>query len=111
MKLNYKVIGKRIRVCRLNRNISQEQLAFQINSSAAYVCNIEKGIKKPSLQKLVEIAEILGVTVNDFLYNSSEASAFKDDYELHDILSEYTPENQKLLINSLISIIKASQMK
>ncbi len=111
MKLNYKVIGKRIRVCRVNKCITQEQLAFQIKTSAAYISNIERGIKKPSLQKLVQIAEVLGVTVNDFLYNSSEAMLFNDNFELTEMLSEYTPEKQQLLINSLITIIKAIRMK
>lgn len=111
MKLNYKVIGKRIRICRMNKKITQEQLAFQINTSAAYVSNIERGTKKPSLQKLVQIAEILGVTVNDFLYNSTEASVLNANFELSEILSEYTPENQQLLIKCLTTIIKAIRVK
>ena len=111
MKLNYNAIGKRIRVCRISKNITQEQLAYQINSSAAYVSNIERGIKKPSLQKLVQIAEILGVTVNDFLYNSTEAATLSSSFELAEILSEYTPEKQQLLIRSLTTIIKEIRMK
>lgn len=111
MKLNYKVVGKRIRICRMNKNITQEQLAFQVNTSAAYISNIERGIKKPSLQKLVQIAEVLGVTVNDFIYNSTEAVILSDNFELTEMLSEYTPESQRLLIKSLITIIKAIRMK
>ncbi len=111
MKLNYVAIGKRIRICRTSQNITQEQLAFQINTSPAYISNIERGVKKPSLQKLVQIAEILGVTVNDFLYNSTEVSIFNESFELSEILSEYTLEDQQLLLHSLTTIIKAIRLK
>lgn len=66
--IDYIVIGSRIRQYRQERGITQEDLAFQINSSTAYISNIERGIKKPSLEKLVVIAEVLHVTVNDFIY-------------------------------------------
>lgn len=71
MEINYLLIGKRIRRFRLSKNITQEELAFQIGTSAAYISNIEHGKKKVSLQKLCEISEIWGVTVNDLLYSYS----------------------------------------
>ncbi|WP_049945238.1 helix-turn-helix domain-containing protein [Butyrivibrio sp. AC2005] len=107
MKINYKVVGKRIKTLRISRNITQEQIAYQINSSPSYISNIERGIKKPSLEKLVEIAEVLGVTVNDFIYNASEPYVIYESHELSDIISECTPDSQRMLLGSLTSIIKA----
>ena len=60
MELDYKQIGKRIRRYRLARNITQEEMAFQVGTSAAYISNIEQGKKKASLKKLCEISEFLG---------------------------------------------------
>ena len=107
MKINYKIIGKRIKTFRTGKNVTQEQLAYQINSSPSYISNIERGIKKPSLQKLVEIAEVLGVTVNDFIYNTSEPYVIYESHELSEIISECTPDSQRMLLGSLTSIIKA----
>lgn len=107
MKINYKTIGKRIRILRSEKNITQEQLAYQINSSPSYICNIERGAKKPSLQKLVEISEVLGVTVNDFIYNTSEPYVIYESRELSDIISECPPDNQKMLLRSITAMIKA----
>ena len=107
MKINYKTIGKRIRILRSEKNITQEQLAFQINSSPSYICNIERGTKKPSLQKLLEISEVLGVTVNDFIYNTSEPYVIYESRELSDIISECPPDNQKMLLRSITAMIKA----
>ena len=68
--IDYYIVGSRIRQYRIERNITQEELAFQVDTSAAYISNIERGIKKPSLQKLSEIAEVLQVTVNDLIYSN-----------------------------------------
>ena len=69
--IDYMEIGSRIRRLRNARGITQEDLAYEIETSAAYISNIERGIKKPSLQKLFDIADVLQVTVNDLIYDES----------------------------------------
>ena len=69
MIINYITVGKLIRYYRLKSRITQEELAFRISSTPAYISNLETGKKKPSLDKLTQIAEILNVTVNDFIYD------------------------------------------
>ena len=103
--IDYNVIGSRIRQYRIERGITQEDLAFQINTSAAYVSNIERGIKKPSLQKLTEIAEVMHVTVNDFLYSSPQTINTSFDRELQYMLSLCTPEKQRIITKSIAEII------
>ena len=65
--LNYKSIGKRIRHHRKRRGLTQEQLGLSINTSGAYISNIERGVKKPSLDNLAAIAETLDITINDMI--------------------------------------------
>ena len=107
MDLNYVLIGKRIKRFRLYKNITQEELAFEIKTSSAYISNIERGKKKPSLQKLYEISEILGVTINDLVYSSSDNVSVLNNKELSEMISLCTPEKQQLLINSISSIIQS----
>jgi transcriptional regulator with XRE-family HTH domain len=71
MDIDYIDVGMRIRYFRRQKRITQEELAFRIESTAAYISSIECGKKKPSLQKLVQISEVLGVTVNDFIYTTT----------------------------------------
>ena len=47
--MNQEKIGKFIAQCRKEKNITQEELAFEINTSPAYICNIERGKKKEVL--------------------------------------------------------------
>lgn len=104
--IDYFVIGSRIRQYRLDRGITQEDLAFRINTSTAYISNIERGIKKPSLQKLTEIAEVMHVTVNDFLYYSPHPANEYFDRELQDLISMCTPEKQRIITKNIAEIIR-----
>jgi transcriptional regulator with XRE-family HTH domain len=60
MDVNYHFIGKRIRRFRLSRNISQEELALRIQTSASYISNIENGSNRPTITTLKKIADALG---------------------------------------------------
>ena len=106
MTLDYYVIGSRIRQYRQELGITQEDLALQINTSTAYISNIERGLKKPSLQKLVEIADVMHVTVNDFIYVYPYSSYPSYDRELEYLLSTYTLEKQRRITKSIAEIIK-----
>lgn len=106
MKIDYKEVGKRIRKYRERLDLTQEDLAFAIKTSTAFVSEIERAVKKPSLDKLADIAEILGVTVNDFIYPDGvhidnitgiEAGFLKR-------LSKYSREEQDRLLDSLDSL-------
>ena len=83
--LNYKSIGKRIRHYRKRRGYTQEQLGLSINTSDAYISNIERGVKKPSLDNLASIADILDVTVNDIIHpmHGELAQSKIDDLLIH----------------------------
>ena len=106
MTLDYYVIGSRIRQYRQESGITQEDLALQINTSTAYISNIERGLKKPSLQKLVEIADVMHVTVNDFIYVYPNASNSCFDRELQYLLYTYTLEKQIRITKCIAEIIR-----
>lgn len=53
-----------IRTKREERNISQAQLAKRVGITRAYLCQLEKGVKKnPSIRILMDIAKELDVPV------------------------------------------------
>ncbi len=67
MQLNFKIIGQRVKESRLLNQMSQAVLAEQINMSVTYISRIETAKKQASLDALVRIANVLGVTVDHFL--------------------------------------------
>ncbi|NLI52777.1 MAG: helix-turn-helix transcriptional regulator [Clostridiales bacterium] len=67
VSLNFIIIGRRVKESRLQNGMSQADLAEEVNMSVSYISRIETAEKKASLESLVRIANVLGVTVDYFL--------------------------------------------
>ncbi len=65
-------LGRRIRVARLARSLSQAQVA-EPKCSAAYLSRIEDGQRKPSVDVLAHIAQRLGMTFRDVVLGIDES--------------------------------------
>lgn len=64
--------GSKLRRLRLERDLTQTDLARQLNlARPAYVSNLEAGRRMPSLDLLVQIAELLEVTIEYLLRDDS----------------------------------------
>jgi transcriptional regulator with XRE-family HTH domain len=62
-----KQVGKKIRGCRKQNNLTQEQLALKAGLHRAYIGHIERGEKNIGLQNLEKIATTLGLKAKDLL--------------------------------------------
>ncbi len=104
MDMIYIEIGKRIRHYRLLQHFTQEDLAFEINTTAAYISNLELGKKIPSLKKLLEITEALNITANDLLYDNAYNSSSTDN-PTSAFFSSHPQREQ--LTNALVSLLES----
>lgn len=60
--------AKNMKQLRLARDMSQVQLAEQLNVTRQTVSNWERGLSHPDLDLLMALSEALGVEVNDLIY-------------------------------------------
>lgn len=60
-------LGEKIRDLRLQKNLSQFELAVKLNRDQQSIQRVEKGRVNPSIYFLVEIAEALKVEVEEIL--------------------------------------------
>ena len=67
MQVNFMLIGKRVRETRTQQKLSQQQLAEKADLSVCYISHIENGRKQASLSALINIANALGITVDELL--------------------------------------------
>ena len=67
MELDYKTIGKRIKIARIKADLTQERLAERIGISPTHLSNIETGTTRVSLSTIISIANALSVTGDDLL--------------------------------------------
>ena len=101
MEPDYKALGKRIKIARINADMTQNRLSTMLEMSPSHMSNIETGSTRISLTALVSIANALGVTVDDLLYDSivharpqlereiQQIVDSRDDYELR-VVKEVT---------------------
>ena len=79
--LDYHSIGNRIRKYHKRCGYTQEELGLSIDTSGPYINNIERAVKKPSLENLADIAEVLGVTLNDLVSPPEADDDYRKDIE------------------------------
>ena len=66
------ILGNKIKTLRKDKGLTLEQLAEQIGSGKSYIWELEnKGVKRPSAEKLALIAKALNVTT-DFLVDNEQ---------------------------------------
>ncbi|MEM1486367.1 helix-turn-helix transcriptional regulator [Oscillospiraceae bacterium PP1C4] len=101
-------LGIRIRELRKARNISQEELGFKASISAAHLGQIERGLKKPTVDTLGKIASALGISIQELFAFDAPTVPVKPSATLDKItayLSAMTEEQQKDLFK-VIKIFK-----
>ena len=97
MALDYESIGKRIKGCRTQRNISQEELSERINAGPRYITKVENAAIRPSLESLVYIANALNVSSDDLLHDNLTVSTSMAGSEIHRLLLDCNLDEQKML--------------
>ena len=65
--MDYKELGRNIRKYRRIADLTQEQWAEECDCSTSHIGQIENARSKPSVEALVNIANALGVTVDQLL--------------------------------------------
>ena len=107
--IDYKLIGRRIRENRLLANYSQEQLAWEAGLSATYISYIESGTKKPSLESLVSICNVLGITVDKLLSGNQKHAEFDYQTDISFLMRSTSPTEKRLiyeLVYAMLNILR-----
>ncbi len=74
MSLNYSIIGVRLKKARINKKITQQQLAEMLNVSVPYISRIECASTNLSLKRLSEICALLDVSEGEILQGALSES-------------------------------------
>ena len=71
-------LSQKLKLLRAEHNMTQEQLAAQINVARATISGYETRDRQPSHEKLTSIAETFHVSVDYLLDNNDEASSITE---------------------------------
>ncbi len=61
-------VGKNIKKCRKEKNLTQDELAERLFCTRQTISNYENGKSEPNIALLVELAKVLEVDVSDLIY-------------------------------------------
>lgn len=99
MAVDYAALGARLKKARIERNITQEEIADKLNVSTVFLSRLENGSSHINLKRLTEICGILGITEGEILNGVAPES---QDYlfrEFAEILNSVSPQKQRLIYN------------
>lgn len=97
MSSDFAIIGQRLKRARLNKKITQDYLAKQLDVSVAFLSRIESGTSHVNLKRLSQICDILGVTEGEILNGTASSSQRYLVSDFNELLKNCSPEKQKLI--------------
>ena len=97
MSLDYNIIGERLKQARINKNLTQEKLAEQLDVSVAFLSRIERGSSLINLKRLNQICSILDVTEGEILNGVSKDSHSYLNKDFSNLLKNCPPEKINLI--------------
>lgn len=107
MSLNFIIIGRRVKEFRLQKRMSQADLAEQVNMSVSYLSRIETAKKRVSLESLVRIADVLGVTVDNLLTGNQSNDQAEYQTDLARLIEDCTSYEKRVIYEIALATKKS----
>ena len=107
MKVDYVLLGTRIKEQRQRRMLTQQQLAEKVSLTPGFISRIETGKKKPSLEVLLSICEAFNITLNDLLVGNQIPQESDYNVEFTELLSPYNESERRLIFEITKAVCKA----
>lgn len=104
--MNKEELGKKLRQIRREKGYTQHELAQKAAISEAYLGEIERGLKMPSMNTFLKVTEALEVSTDSVL--CEKPSSGGEEYnKIVEKLKELTPQQRKTFANLLEAYVKS----
>ena len=104
MKVNFGLIGKRIKEHRQRRNLTQEMLAELIEMSPGYISMVETGRKKASLDTLLSVSKVLNITLNELLTGNQIPLDTDYNLEISELMSDCNQHERRMMFEIMRTV-------
>ena len=96
--INKKLFGKKVKDARTKLNLTQFELSEKIGVSQNFLGDIERGIKLPSLSKLILLSNTLKVSLDYLFADSLDNILYEPD-------ENYYTDKQMAIIRNIVKTI------
>ena len=98
-------IGTKIKEYRLQRGLTQKELAVLVDMGGTTIANYEKGFRTPKKNTLFKISSALSVTIDDLfppIHKADTPTASPDllTQQITDTVVQLTPDNKKIVLRT-----------
>ena len=108
-------IGEKLRELRIQRGLTQEELADRCELSKGFISQVERELASPSIATLKDMLECLGVTLQSFFSDSSKEKIVfspqdmfeKEDEEKGQKITWLVPDAQKNSMEPILLELEA----
>ena len=107
--MDQKAIGRRIKAARERKGLTQEELAEKVDLSPMHVSVIERGVKLPKLETLINIANVLDVSADVLLQDVVNNQTKLCASEASELIFQLRREDQRRALAVLRSFVEASK--
>jgi transcriptional regulator with XRE-family HTH domain len=103
------LLGKRIKAERIRCNLTQEQLAELSDVSTTYIGFVERGERSITLEKLIDLASCLHVSVDFLLQDVLPEHPSSDDTQIQALWHQASPDEQSLILSLIKTVLSHTQ--
>lgn len=103
-------IGDRVRTLRKKNRLSQEQLAFASGITTAYLGQIERNEKNPTILVVAKMCDALGIRLSEFFAEESFSEQSVDAITIQ-ILNQLKDQDEEVKLIILQLIKQALKLK
>lgn len=97
MSIDYSIVGERLKRARLEKKLTQEDLAEEMDVSVAFLSRIECGKSPVNLKRLHELCSLLDISEGYVLSGSSNDSGEYLSEDFKSVLDKCSPQKQRLI--------------
>lgn len=101
MEMDYKALGKRIKIARIKKGITQESIANEIDITPSHLSNVETGKTKVSLPTLIDIANALSINIDSLLCDNILNSKVVFEGEAKEVFDDCDEYEIRMLVDIL----------
>ena len=104
--VDIETIGLNIRKCRNAKKMRQEDLAQKANVSSNYISAVERGVKIPSVETLIDIMNALGVSADMIFCDVIDAGVTEKNNQLDAKISQLSTKDRKTVYDVLDLLVR-----
>lgn len=105
--IDYEIIGKRIKGKRLEKKMTQEQLAELSDVGVTHISHIETNNTIPSIKTFVAILNALGISADELLCDSLKNAAYVYQGKIAEVMEDMSEEEIRIT-SDMVKALKTS---